>query len=144
MSRRQRLRSTALGRQEARRTVRRRSSAAGTLPPPPAAPGAAPAAHRFPGGIVLPQLGELGAQLIHLGPHLISPHPFVGQGALGLVCPRLGSITPGPGVGRLGECLIARNHRIPIEWAEKGVRKEDYILPWQRRMVRTDTYATEL
>ena len=22
----------------------------------------------------------------------------------------------------------ARNHRIPIEWAEKGVRKEDYVL----------------
>jgi hypothetical protein len=27
----------------------------------------------------------------------------------------------------------ARNHRIPIEWAEKGVRKEHYVLPWQRR-----------
>src|SRR5215510_1201862 len=25
----------------------------------------------------------------------------------------------------------ARNHRLPIEWAEKGVRKEDHILPWQ-------------
>ena len=36
---------------------------------------------------------------------------------------------------------FARNHRIPIEWAEKGVRKEDYILPWQRRMARTDTYG---
>jgi hypothetical protein len=36
---------------------------------------------------------------------------------------------------------FARNHRIPIEWAEKGVRKEDYILPWQRRMVRTDAYG---
>jgi hypothetical protein len=35
----------------------------------------------------------------------------------------------------------ARNHRIPIEWAEKGVRKEDHVLPWQRRMVRTDTYG---
>src|SRR3954449_6772775 len=31
---------------------------------------------------------------------------------------------------------FARNHRIPIEWAEKGVRKEDHVLPWQRRMVR--------
>jgi hypothetical protein len=30
----------------------------------------------------------------------------------------------------------ARNHRRPIEWAEKGVRKEDHVLPWQRRMVR--------
>jgi hypothetical protein len=28
---------------------------------------------------------------------------------------------------------FARNHRIPIEWAEKGVRKEDHVLPWQRR-----------
>src|SRR5215470_12004330 len=26
----------------------------------------------------------------------------------------------------------ARNHRLPIEWAEKGVRKEDHLLPWQR------------
>ena len=31
---------------------------------------------------------------------------------------------------------FARNHRIPIEWAEKGVRKEDHVLPWQRRMRR--------
>ena len=31
---------------------------------------------------------------------------------------------------------FARNHRLPIEWAEKGVRKEDHVLPWQRRMVR--------
>ena len=36
---------------------------------------------------------------------------------------------------------FARNHRIPIEWAEKGVRKEDYVRPWQRRMVRADTYG---
>ena len=36
---------------------------------------------------------------------------------------------------------FAGNHRIPIEWAEKGVRKEDHVLPWQRRMVRTDTYG---
>ncbi len=35
----------------------------------------------------------------------------------------------------------ARNHRIPIEWAEKGVRKEHHVLPWQRRMVRTDRYG---
>src|SRR6202040_659755 len=27
---------------------------------------------------------------------------------------------------------FARNHRLPIEWAEKGVRKEDHVLPWQR------------
>ena len=36
---------------------------------------------------------------------------------------------------------FAGNHRIPIEWAERGVRKEDHVLPWQRRMVRTDTYC---
>ena len=36
---------------------------------------------------------------------------------------------------------FARNHHIPIEWAEKGVRKEDHVLPWQRRMVRADSYG---
>src|SRR5712672_1536434 len=36
---------------------------------------------------------------------------------------------------------FARNHRLPIEWAEKGVRKEDHVLPWQRRMVRDDAYG---
>ena len=30
----------------------------------------------------------------------------------------------------------ARNHSIPIEWAEKGVRKEDHVLPWLHRMAR--------
>ena len=30
----------------------------------------------------------------------------------------------------------ARNHQIPIEWAGKGVRKEDYVLPALRRMVK--------
>src|SRR5499433_2275376 len=35
----------------------------------------------------------------------------------------------------------ARNHRLPIEWAEKGVRKEDYVLPWQRRMAKRGTYG---
>src|SRR6516164_3600446 len=34
----------------------------------------------------------------------------------------------------------ARNHRLPIEWAEKGVRKEDHVLPWQRRMAKRGTY----
>jgi hypothetical protein len=29
---------------------------------------------------------------------------------------------------------FASNHKIPIEWAQKGVRKEDYVLPWFRRM----------
>src|SRR5215475_6214160 len=28
---------------------------------------------------------------------------------------------------------FARNHNIPIEWAEKGVRKEDYVQPWLRK-----------
>jgi len=36
---------------------------------------------------------------------------------------------------------FARNHRIPIRWAEKGVRKEDYVLPWLRRMVRKDAHG---
>jgi hypothetical protein len=35
---------------------------------------------------------------------------------------------------------FARNHGLPIEWAEKGVRKEDYVLPWLRRMTRSDRY----
>jgi len=29
----------------------------------------------------------------------------------------------------------ARNHRLPLQWAEKGVRKEDYVAPWLRAMV---------
>ncbi len=36
---------------------------------------------------------------------------------------------------------FARNHRVPIEWAEKGVRKEDHVLPWQRRMARDEAYG---
>jgi hypothetical protein len=36
---------------------------------------------------------------------------------------------------------FARNHRLPIQWAEKGVRKEDHVLPWQRRMARDDAYG---
>src|ERR1700747_266998 len=35
----------------------------------------------------------------------------------------------------------ARNHRLPIEWAEKGARKEDNVLPWQRRMAKRGTYG---
>lgn len=31
---------------------------------------------------------------------------------------------------------FARNHRIPIEWAERGVRKEDYVRPHLRQMER--------
>jgi hypothetical protein len=36
---------------------------------------------------------------------------------------------------------FARNHGLPIEWAEKGVRKEDYVLRWLRRMERSDRYG---
>ena len=35
----------------------------------------------------------------------------------------------------------ARNHKIPIEWAEKGVRKEDYVLPALRRMEKNNAYG---
>ena len=35
----------------------------------------------------------------------------------------------------------ARNHRIPTEWAEKGVRKEDYVLPALRRMEKRVAYG---
>jgi len=36
---------------------------------------------------------------------------------------------------------FASNHNIPIEWAEKGVRKEDYVLRWLRRIERQDRYG---
>lgn len=36
---------------------------------------------------------------------------------------------------------FARNHDTRIEWAEKGVRKEDHILPWLRRMERNNAYG---
>jgi hypothetical protein len=36
---------------------------------------------------------------------------------------------------------FARNHHIPIEWAEKGVRKEDYVRPRLRQMERCDRYG---
>ena len=35
----------------------------------------------------------------------------------------------------------ARNHHTPIEWAQTGVRKEDYVLPGLRRMVRQEAYG---
>jgi hypothetical protein len=35
----------------------------------------------------------------------------------------------------------AGNHRLPIEWAEKGVRKEGYVLPGLRRMEKTNAYG---
>src|SRR6202007_1584686 len=31
---------------------------------------------------------------------------------------------------------FACNHGLPIEWAEKGVRKEDHVQRWLRRMER--------
>src|SRR3984957_6900354 len=36
---------------------------------------------------------------------------------------------------------FARNHNIPIQWAEKGVRKEDYVQPWLRRMTKRNAYG---
>ncbi|MGZ5473100.1 MAG: hypothetical protein ACXW31_05090 [Thermoanaerobaculia bacterium] len=36
---------------------------------------------------------------------------------------------------------FARNHRVPIEWAQKGVRKEDYVLPRLRRMERCKRFG---
>jgi len=36
---------------------------------------------------------------------------------------------------------FARNHDIPIEWAEKGVRKEDHVQPWLRKMVKKNAYG---
>ena len=35
----------------------------------------------------------------------------------------------------------ARNHKIPMEWAEKGTRKEDYVLPALRRMEKQNVYG---
>jgi hypothetical protein len=35
----------------------------------------------------------------------------------------------------------ARNHQIPIEWAEKGLRKEDQVLPALRRLEKNDAYG---
>ena len=36
---------------------------------------------------------------------------------------------------------FARNHNLPVEWAEKGVRKEEHILPWLRRIERKNAYG---
>jgi hypothetical protein len=36
---------------------------------------------------------------------------------------------------------FARNHGVPIEWAEKGVRKEDYVLPALRRMEKKNSFG---
>jgi hypothetical protein len=36
---------------------------------------------------------------------------------------------------------FARNHQVPIEWAETGVRKEDYVLPGLRRLIKKNAYG---
>jgi len=36
---------------------------------------------------------------------------------------------------------FARNHRIPVEWAQKGVRKEDYVRPRLRQMERSKRFG---
>ena len=36
---------------------------------------------------------------------------------------------------------FARNHQVPIEWAEQGVRKEDYVRPRLRQMERRQRYG---
>jgi hypothetical protein len=35
----------------------------------------------------------------------------------------------------------ARNHRIPMEWSEKGTRKEDYVLAALRRVEKRSAYG---
>jgi hypothetical protein len=36
---------------------------------------------------------------------------------------------------------FARNHQVPLQWAQKGVRKEDHVLPWLRRMRKQGCYG---
>ncbi|MDQ1474182.1 MAG: hypothetical protein QOJ99_5662 [Bryobacterales bacterium] len=36
---------------------------------------------------------------------------------------------------------FARNHGLPIEWAEKGVRKEDHVLPALRLMEKKNAFG---
>ena len=36
---------------------------------------------------------------------------------------------------------LAKKRRIPMEWAEKGVRKEDYVSPHLRRMERRNQWG---
>ena len=36
---------------------------------------------------------------------------------------------------------FARHHQIPMEWAEKGLRKEDYVLPALRRLEKQNAYG---
>jgi hypothetical protein len=36
---------------------------------------------------------------------------------------------------------FARNRQIPIQWPEKGIRREDYVLRWLRRVERKNAYG---
>jgi hypothetical protein len=36
---------------------------------------------------------------------------------------------------------FARNRHTPIVWAEKGVRKEDHVRPWLRRIAKDNAYG---
>lgn len=36
---------------------------------------------------------------------------------------------------------FARNHNLPLQWAEKNVRKEDHVRPWLRRLERANRYG---
>ncbi len=36
---------------------------------------------------------------------------------------------------------FAKKHKIPVEWAEKGIRKEDYVRPHLRRMERQNQFG---
>jgi hypothetical protein len=36
---------------------------------------------------------------------------------------------------------FARNHTLPIEWAEPGVRKEDHVRPWLKRMEKNEAWG---
>ncbi len=36
---------------------------------------------------------------------------------------------------------FARNHHLPLQWAEKNVRKEDHVRPWLRRLQRANRYG---
>src|SRR5271157_3751886 len=35
----------------------------------------------------------------------------------------------------------ARNHKIPMQWAEKDVKKEEYVRPYLRRMEKVGRYG---
>src|SRR5438270_592554 len=77
------------------------------------------------------------------------PERPVPPGASGLLLPA-GSGYPGgeqrdpqPAHRRLPGSVeaFARNHKLPMEWAEKGTRKEDYVLPALRRMEHKNAYS---